>query len=116
MPPSQTEMILEDPKQITIPVIKLRQPIGEIFIGKIGSADLYDIANFDIRRIHEEGGFRKYLGIQRELSTKRVNSIQTYVRGPDASFPTSVVLAVEEQCVRLDPACEDQPDMFEMTI
>lgn len=116
MEATQSEMILEDPKEIEISVMKLRQPIGEIYIGKISSHDLYDIANFDIRRIHEEGGFRKYLGIQRELNAKRVATIQQYVSGPDASFPTSVVLAVEEQCVKLEPSCDEEPDVFRMTI
>lgn len=116
MTDSQSELILEDPKTIELPVLKLRQPVGEIYIGRISSTDLYDIANFDIRRINEEGGFRRYLGIQRELSTKRVKEIQQYVTGPDASFPTSVVLAVDEECVRLEPACDDEPDVFRMTI
>jgi DGQHR domain-containing protein len=109
-------MIPEDKREIELPVLKIRQPIGEIYVGSISSEKLYEIAHFDVRRIDKEGGFDRYLGLQRELDKKRVKTIQQYVKGLDASFPTSVVLAVDEQCVRLTQPCEEAPEFFRMTL
>lgn len=43
------------------------------------------------------------MGIQRQLSDKRVEEIALYTRSTDATFPTAIVLAVDEQCVALEP-------------
>ena len=109
-------MALEDPKQISIPVIRVRQPIGDFYIGSMASKDLFDIAYFDIRRMVHEDGIDSYLGIQRELSLKRVKEIEQYTRGADATFPTAVVLAVPEQCVEIARSPEGQEDFFRMTL
>ncbi len=108
-------MIDEALKTVKFPVIKIRQPIGEIYIGAIPSKSLYDIAHFDIRRLNEET-LDEYLGIQRELNNKRVQMIQQYVQGQDATFPTSVVIAVDERCVSITPACEGRSDVFDMEL
>jgi DGQHR domain-containing protein len=109
-------MIPEDRREIVIPVLKIRQPIGEIYVGSIPSDKLYEIAHFDVRRIDQEGGFDRYLGIQRELDKKRVRTIQQYVKGLDASFPTSVVLAIDEKCVSLVQPCDEAPEFYRMTL
>jgi len=42
------------------------------------------------------------------LTAKRVKEIAQYVKGPDATFPTAVVLAVPEKCVTIEfPYAED---------
>ena len=81
--------------------IKVKQPIGEFYIASIDSDALCKIAWADIRRIEqeEEREVTKYLGIQRPLSDKRVKEIKEYVKSVDACFPTSVILAIEKECV-----------------
>jgi DGQHR domain-containing protein len=109
-------MTLEDPKEFSIPVIRVQQPIGDFYIGAMTSKDLFDIAYFDIRHIVHEDGIDSYLGIQRELSPRRVREIEQYVKGTDATFPTAVVLAVPEQCVEVAPTPEDQDVFYMMTL
>ena len=93
----------EDRRHISFPVIRITQPIGDFYVGSIKSKDLVDISFFDMRRIIHEDSIDTYLGIQRELNKKRVEEIELYARSPDATFPTAIVLGVEEQCVTLDP-------------
>ena len=88
---------------ISIPVIKMAQPMGEFFIGSIGARDLVNISYADVRRIEgEQRDVEKYLGIQRPLDKDRVKKIKQYLRSPDASFPTGIVLAVDENCAEYD--------------
>jgi DGQHR domain-containing protein len=108
--------VQEDPRSITLPVLKIEQPIGVFYVGSIKAADLVDIADFDIRRIRHEDGIDSYLGIQRELDPKRVDEIRLYVKGPDATFPTSVVLAVPEECVELRSAEGADDRLLMMTL
>ena len=87
-------------KVIELPVIRIVQPIGEIYVGSISSADLWEIADFDMREIREKSdGIYLATGIQRQLSEKRVSEIATYVKTVDATFPTAVVLAISSECV-----------------
>lgn len=106
--------MLEDKIKISLPVIKVTQPIGDFYIGAMKARDLYQISKFDIRKIQYEDGIENYLGIQRELNDKRVDEIQNYTRTVDATFPSAVILAVEERSATIQqwPGCEhsDQPD------
>ncbi len=81
---------------IEFPAIEIEQPIGIFYIGAIPSEDLVAIANADIRRI-EDRDIEKIVGIQRPLIKKRVTEISQYVTTIDATFPTSVILAVESK-------------------
>jgi DGQHR domain-containing protein len=109
-------MISEDHKEIAFPVIRVRQRIGDFFIGSIPSRQLFEIAFFDIRQIVHEDGIDSYLGIQRVLSKQRVKEISQYAHGMDATFPTAVILAVPEQCVGLVPTPAGQETIFTMTL
>jgi DGQHR domain-containing protein len=94
----------ETPKSVSLPVIKIRQPIGGFYIGVMSAQDLCAICWFDIRKIrHEKGEIDDYLGIQRVINPKRLEEIKQYVRNVDATFPTGVILAVEEVCASLTP-------------
>jgi DGQHR domain-containing protein len=84
------------PSEITFHCIKVTQPIGTFYIGAIDAHDLHDIAFSDVRRI-ENRDVEKYLGIQRELSEPRVKELRQYVRTVDATFPTSVIIAVASE-------------------
>ena len=65
--------------------------------------DLCDITFFDIRRVlRDSRDVEKYLGIQRPLSPKRVRELEKYVKTVDATFPTSVIIAVDGRCASYD--------------
>lgn len=104
--------IREAPRFLDIPVLKISQPMGDFYTGSIDAEDLVRIADFDVRRIQQGEGLETYLGIQRELNQARVREIRQYVTGPDATFPTAVVLAVAERCVELRPACDQESSFF----
>lgn len=95
-------------RTLTFKCIRIRQPIGDFFIGSIPNNSLCDITFVDVRRIEGERGFETYLGIQRPLSQKRVKEISNYVKSPDACFPTAVILAVPAVCAVYD---EDRQEM-----
>lgn len=112
-------MIREDHKSISFPVMRVQQPIGDFFIGSIPARDLFDIAYFDIRKLVHEDGIDDYLGIQRELSRSRLREIRQYVKGPDATFPTAVILSIPDECASLRPIdCEGAAAelFFELTL
>jgi DGQHR domain-containing protein len=94
--------VKEEPVSFPLPVIKVKQPIGEFFVGALDSHRLCDITHFDVRRILKERDFETYLGIQRPLHPKRVKEIAKYVSTIDACFPTAVILSVPGVCARYD--------------
>lgn len=94
----------EDPKSFSIPVLRMKQPIGEFFVGVIDSKRLCDVTEFDVRRIFRERELETYLGIQRPLNPKRVKEIEEYVTTVDACFPTAVILSVHGECANYDEA------------
>lgn len=97
------DRLQESHKTISVPCIKVTQPIGIFYIASIDHKILCDITYFDVRRIlKEERAVERYLGIQRPLIHKRVMEIETYVNTVDACFPTSVILAVPGVCAKYD--------------
>jgi DGQHR domain-containing protein len=115
-------MALEDLKEVVFPVLRVRQPIGDFFIGSMRAEDLFRIAYFDIRKIREsKDGIDHYLGIQHQLNMKRVSEISRYVKTLDATFPTAVILAVDERCAEaVAIECEGsgipQNRLFQLTL
>src|SRR5689334_4192280 len=86
-----------------IRAFKARQPIGDIFFAKIDSILIQQMTWFDVRRrIQKERDVEKYLGIQRPLNGRRVDDLKQYVNFIDATFPTSIILAVESDYVSYD--------------
>ena len=88
-------------RNLVVPVCKVTQPIGEFFIASVDAHQLIDISYSDIRRV-EQRDVERYLGIQRPLKESRVKEIRQYIRGKDATFPTSIILAVDERCAEYD--------------
>lgn len=85
---------------LKLPVLKVRQPIGDFFIASMSAKDLVDISYSDVRRLAEsQRDLEKYLGIQRPVSMKRIRDIKKYVAGDDATFPTAVIVAIDERCI-----------------
>src|ERR1043166_3480084 len=94
-----------DPDKIekSFTAIRVRQPIGDLFIAAIDHTLIQDITFFDVRRrIQEERDVERYLGIQRPLQSKRVEELLEYVNYIDATFPTSIIIAVESEYVEYD--------------
>ncbi len=81
---------------INIECIEFHQPIGVFYVGKINIKDLLSISYADVRRIEreEKNDIETFFGIQRNLSSGRVNEIADYVKTSDATFPTSILLAI----------------------
>jgi len=80
--------------------LELSQPIGEFYIGVMNHEDLIKISYADIRRLETNSEKREveiYTGIQRELSQRRVKEIGKYVKLVDATFPTSVILHINQE-------------------
>ncbi|MDI1229170.1 MAG: DGQHR domain-containing protein [bacterium] len=94
-------------ERVVFSALEINQPIGTFYIGAINSEDLVKIAKADIRRI-EDDGLDNYIGIQRRLSNTRVKDIHEYVHNVDATFPTSVILAVPEENAEWD---EDKKEL-----
>lgn len=92
--------IVESSRSLDVPAIKLEQPVGTFFVCVMKAADLYDIAKFDIRKISESEGIDDFLGIQREVSPKRLKELKHYITTTDATFPTAVIVAVDERCCK----------------
>lgn len=109
-------MISEDPRSVVVSALRIRQPIGDIYVGSIPAKTLVEITDFDIRALVEERGIDSYLGIQRELDPKRVREIAQYVSGPDATFPTAVVLAIPEKCVTIESPYDTDDRFVRMTL
>lgn len=96
---------IADPDKIEImfDCLRARQPVGDLFVATMGHEQLIRITYFDVRRVlHEERDFEQFLGIQRPLEPKRVVDLQKYVNFVDASFPTSVILAINSEYTRYD--------------
>ncbi|WP_308922978.1 DGQHR domain-containing protein [Janthinobacterium sp. J1-1] len=88
---------------ISIDALKVSQPIGDFFIAVIPHNELTEICYTDVREFGKEGSLDAYMGIQREIKPDRIEEIKSYVRSPDATFPTSVILAIPNECAEWDP-------------
>lgn len=90
-------------KPLALNVLRLSQPIGEFYIASIPAKDLVEISYSDVRRLAEDQrDFEKYLGIQRPVSGKRIKDLKKYIVSPDATFPTGVILAIDDRCAEFD--------------
>ncbi|MEA2999698.1 MAG: hypothetical protein QOK17_1531 [Sphingomonadales bacterium] len=88
---------------LKLPVLKVPQPIGEVYISGIRAADLWRIAEADIGDIARgKDGIYAFTGIQRKLNQKRVDEIAAYVQTVDATFPTAIVLAASSEIAVLN--------------
>jgi DGQHR domain-containing protein len=88
-------------QNISFRCLKCKQPIGEFYIGILNHEDLIKITYADIRRLDRAGSEQReveiYTGIQRELSKNRVKEIGKYVNMVDATFPTGVIIHIDEK-------------------
>jgi len=84
-------------KYISVECLEVKQPLGTFYVGKMEYEDLLDISYSDIRRIEkeEQNEYETYFGIQRSLSKKRIREIAQYITNIDATFPSSILLAIK---------------------
>ncbi|MGJ1444728.1 DGQHR domain-containing protein [Sphingobacterium spiritivorum] len=88
---------------LRLPVMPITQPKGVFYMGSIDARELVNISVSDVRRIEDEQrDVERYLGIQRPLDKQRVKKIKEYIQSPDASFPTGIILAIDQDCASFD--------------
>lgn len=88
---------------ITFPVIRVTQNIGEFYIASMKASDLVNISYSDVRRLAaEKRDIERYLGIQRPIKENRIKQLKEYIKGRDATFHTSVIIAIDENCAELN--------------
>jgi DGQHR domain-containing protein len=93
-----------DPITKHVSALRVQQPIGDIYLAAIDHELLQKITYFDVRRVlRDQRDVEAYLGIQRPVSEARVRDLEKYVNFVDATFPTAVILAIDEsECVSYD--------------
>lgn len=74
---------------IDLTILKVQQPIGQIYVAKISPNKLLEMSIVDRRRIADND---EILGIQRELREDKVKQIKSYLSSVDATFPNSIIV------------------------
>lgn len=103
----QQSLNLVDPDKIErrFKALRVRQPIGDIFVAAVDYKSIQDITFFDVRRrLQDERDIERYLGIQRPLNDARVRELNQYVNFIDATFPGTIIVSVENDYARYDEA------------
>jgi DGQHR domain-containing protein len=80
-------------KELKIPAIRVRQPIGDFYLAQMPVPDILKISYSDTRRMTDN--LDDYLGIQRMISGSRAKDLSRYISTIDATFPSSVILAID---------------------
>lgn len=89
---------------VRLSVIEVNQKGGSFYIASMPAKDLVDITYTDVRRLAtDERDIERYLGVQRPLNPTRVKRIREYINSPDPTFPTAIIVAVDERCASYDP-------------
>jgi len=79
---------------VKIEVLAVKQPIGTFYVGVVRANDAVAICSAKERKKDEQDELERYIGMQRPLNPQRVKEIKKYVKTWDASFPNSVIIAV----------------------
>lgn len=92
---------MPDTKSITVKALRVRQPIGDFFVVAMKAEELVAVSYADVRQM-EKNDLDTYIGINRRLALNRVKQLKSYVKTHDATFPTSIILAVKSENARYD--------------
>lgn len=98
-------MEIIDIQYIEFKCLEAIQPIGTMYIGVMNSDDLEKITYADVRRLElgiDNRDIEDYIGIQRQLDSKREKDIGKYVNLIDATFPNSIILSISSDHAKYD--------------
>jgi len=102
--------------EITLSVLPVKQPLGTFYIGSISAKELIKISEFDVRKLIGND-LDNYMGLQRNLSKPRMKDLEKYVNSKFATFPTGVIIAVDEKCAIIEEVnCEGGNSSYRMTL
>ena len=73
--------------KLSFQVLPIEQPIGIFYLSKVSAKNLMGTVDIVSRKNNEDG-------VQRELSVQRVKEITDYCDDPDATFPTPIIISV----------------------
>lgn len=76
--------------------IKISQPVGKFYLGKMKVSEIDKISFSNERTPYNSEG------IQRKLDDNRINQISKYASMSDAIFPTAIVLSVPSNMVKIN--------------
>ncbi len=76
-----------------IPLLEVQQPIGIFYLGVLPAKTIFSISEVKVRKFDANKGI-SLGGVQRENSQPRIKEISEYCSDPDATFPTSIIIAV----------------------
>ena len=71
--------------------IKVTQPLGDFFVGKIKAKDLQKISYTEEFKYDASG---RQVGTQRPRDEKRLKEISQFIKSEEMCFPTSILLAI----------------------
>lgn len=84
---------------LIISALKVKQPVGDIFVGVLDAQELLKICEFEFRKVlTDDSPDVEFMGIQRPYNEKRVKEIAAYVKTTDATFPTAIVISIDDRC------------------
>lgn len=98
-------------KIMKINAIKVHQPLGDFYVGKIKAGDLLNIAYTEEFRYKKDGSQE---GTQRPTNEKRLKEISNFIKSEEMCFPSSILISLNK-----DPECEnshkeDEEDFFKI--
>lgn len=81
--------------------IRMKQPIGDMFLVKMSAKDVAAISASNTRKSYND-----HTGIQRKLDTNRIKSIADFCQTKDAMFPTPIILSASSDYFLIDTSEE----------
>ena len=81
--------------------ITVRQPIGVFYVTSIRADELIDRLRISARKDTPDGDGIPNKDVQREASKKRIGEIAAYVRDPDATFPTAIIISADSRFAQI---------------
>lgn len=89
---------MEEPMKfpVSVPTLRVRQPLGEFYVAKLSAAVLLQVTYSDPLRLLDTAPSKSTYslrGSQREESLKKLREIGGFINTTEAAFPNSIILA-----------------------
>lgn len=94
-----------------ISAIKVHQPLGDFYIGKIKACDLLNISYTEVFRYKKDGSQE---GTQRPVNEKRLKEISNFIKSEEMCFPSSILVALNNDPELENIQSETQENSFEI--